>query len=97
MLACTSCKLAAGPAGGVPRRRRRCCLHNGAAPACAPANTATATVSTLQVYAQLDRAKAVPNYNSYLAFIFASGEGLPVEVRAGCAGPGVGWEAGHPA
>lgn len=33
-----------------------------------------------QVYAQLDRFRASPDFNSYLAFIFASGEGLPIEV-----------------
>ena len=35
----------------------------------------------VQAYAQLERFKAYPDFNSYLAFIFASGEGLPVEVR----------------
>jgi hypothetical protein len=34
-----------------------------------------------QVYAQLDRCRAYPDFNNYLAFIFASGEGLPIEVR----------------
>lgn len=33
----------------------------------------------MQVYAQLDRCKAMPDFNNYLAYIFASGEGLPVE------------------
>ncbi|PRW61530.1 transportin-1-like isoform X1 [Chlorella sorokiniana] len=34
-----------------------------------------------EVYAQLDKCRAYPDFNSYLAFIFASGEGLPIEVR----------------
>lgn len=34
-----------------------------------------------EVYAQLDQCKAMPDFNNYLAYIFASGEGLPVEVR----------------
>ncbi|EFN51057.1 hypothetical protein CHLNCDRAFT_59360 [Chlorella variabilis] len=34
-----------------------------------------------EVYAQLDRCKAYPDFNNYLAFIFASGDGLPIEVR----------------
>lgn len=37
-----------------------------------------------QVYAQLDKCRAYPDFNSYLAFIFASGEGLPIEVRPAC-------------
>lgn len=37
-------------------------------------------LSQMQVYAQLDRCKAMPDFNNYLAYIFASGEGLPVEV-----------------
>ncbi|KAI3424477.1 hypothetical protein D9Q98_010027 [Chlorella vulgaris] len=34
-----------------------------------------------EVYAQLNQCKAYPDFNNYLAFIFAGGEGLPVEVR----------------
>ena len=35
----------------------------------------------LQVYSQLDRCRALPDFNNYLAYIFASGEGLPIEAR----------------
>ncbi|GAB4816534.1 hypothetical protein N2152v2_003580 [Parachlorella kessleri] len=34
-----------------------------------------------QILAQLDQCKQFPDFNNYLAFIFANGEGLPVEVR----------------
>ncbi len=34
-----------------------------------------------QILTQLDQCKQFPDFNNYLAFIFAHGEGLPVEVR----------------
>jgi transportin-1 len=37
----------------------------------------------LQVLAQLERCRAFPEFDNYLAFVFASGDGLPVEVRQG--------------
>lgn len=79
---------AASPASPQPRqqalpsrrRRRRlaqgCCDANRPFPACPRFR---------QVYAQLDKCRAYPDFNSYLAFIFASGEGLPIEVRFGWA------------
>jgi transportin-1 len=35
------------------------------------------------VLAQLEQCRAIPDFNNYLAFVFASGEGLPSEVRQG--------------
>lgn len=55
-------------ARGVPPIQPDCLLPFPAQPLC-------------QVYAQLDKCRAYPDFNSYLAFIFASGEGLPIEVR----------------
>lgn len=40
-----------------------------------------------QILQQLDAFKAVPDFNNYLAYIFAKGEQLSVEVRPHCADP----------
>lgn len=84
--------MALADAASSRRGERRCqCrrappppLHLPTAPALPPLcqHLHIITISVLsQVYAQLDRFRASPDFNSYLAFIFASGEGLPVEVR----------------
>ena len=66
-----------GSAGALPgcggRRRRRPPPPNQLPPFL-PSH------ALLQVYAQLDKCRAFPDFNNYLAFIFASGEGLPIEV-----------------
>ncbi len=38
----------------------------------------------VQILAQLEQCKQFPDFNNYLAFIFAQGEALPIEVRDGC-------------
>ena len=45
--------------------------------------------------AQLEQCRTIPDFNNYLAFIFASGEGLPVEVREGLGPPGGGAVVGR--
>lgn len=37
--------------------------------------------SCLQILAQLEECKNIPDFNNYLAFILAQGDTLPVEVR----------------
>ena len=34
-----------------------------------------------QILQQLDQCKSYPDFNNYLAFIFAQGDSLPIEVR----------------
>ena len=36
---------------------------------------------SLQILQQLDQCKSYPDFNNYLAFIFAQGDSLPIEVR----------------
>ena len=62
----------------------------GAALASTPTRSTHPLLDLHQVYSQLDRCKAVPDFNNYLAFIFASGEGLPIEVRGRRGGVDVG-------
>ena len=35
---------------------------------------------TAQILQQLDQCKSYPDFNNYLAFIFAQGDSLPIEV-----------------
>jgi len=43
----------------------------------------TRSSSPMQILAQLDQYRATtPQFNNYLAFIFARGDEVPVEVRA---------------
>ena len=37
-------------------------------------------MTTLQILAQLDECKNIPDFNNYLAFILSQGDTLPVEV-----------------
>lgn len=59
----------AAGAAGLPPTRTHCP---------SPAHSAP---PPLQILSQLEQCKSIPDFNNYLAFIFAHGEGLPVEVR----------------
>ena len=40
----------------------------------------TALILFLQILAQLEECKNIPDFNNYLAFILSQGDSLPVEV-----------------
>ena len=55
-------------------------MQAGATHPCHHGMTWGTCLRVLQILAQLDQCKQFPDFNNYLAFIFANGEGLPVEV-----------------
>lgn len=41
----------------------------------------TPPILSTQILSQLDQCRAFPDFNNYLAYIFAQGDGYPIEVR----------------
>ena len=74
----------AGGPGGGGRRQLPLLPGRGAPPSRPPTGGPLCGVlSAPQVLSVLEQCKAFPDFNAYLAYIFASGEGLAVEVRQG--------------